>query len=199
MSMARDTLLFLQRWLTDPRHVGAIAPSGRMLSELITRHIHGRSGRIAEFGAGTGVFTRALLARGVRERNLVLVERDEAFADCLRERFPQAQVLAMEAEGFAEWARGERFAASAIVSGLPLLSLGNDCRRRVLASAFASLCSDGALYQFTYGLTCPVPSTLLEHMRLEAACVGYAWRNLPPATVFRIQRRPPVATFTWSA
>lgn len=187
--MAHDALHFLHRWFADPRHVGAVAPSGRALAELITRHIHGRSGRIAEFGAGTGVFTHALLRRGVREGNLVLIERDETFAARLRERFPHAHVLAMDAERFGEWARAERFAAGAIVSGLPLRNFAQDSRRHILASAFASLCGDGAFYQFTYGFACPVPAALLERLQLEATRVGCALRNLPPATVYRLRRR----------
>lgn len=187
--MVNDAVHFLRRWCADPRHIGAIAPSGHALAELITRRIHARSGRIAEFGAGTGVFTRALLRRGVREGHLVLVERDEAFAARLRERFPRAHVLAMDAEHFCAWARAERFAAGAIVSGLPLRNLDFDSHRRILSSAFASLCGDGALYQFTYGLACPVPAMLLQHLQLEAARIGYVLRNLPPATVYRIQRQ----------
>ncbi|MDC0672122.1 class I SAM-dependent methyltransferase [Nannocystis radixulma] len=193
MGIAHDLLRFFRRWLADPRHVGAIAPSGRALADLITRQIHGRSGRVAEFGAGTGVFTRALLSRGVHEANLVLIERDEEFATCLRQRFPRAHVLTMAAERFGEWARAERFAAGAIVSGLPLLNLAHDSRRHILAGAFTSLGGDGALYQFTYGLTCPVPAPLLEHFQLEAECVGRVLRNLPPAAVYRIHRRRPAA------
>ncbi|MCY1009325.1 hypothetical protein OV079_27925 [Nannocystis pusilla] len=189
MAIARDILRFFHRWLADPRHIGAIVPSGRALADLITRHVHGRSGRVAEFGAGTGAFTRALLSRGVREANLVLIERDEEFATCLRRRFPRAHVLTMEAERFGEWAQAERFAAGAIVSGLPLLNLTHDSRRHILSGAFSSLCGDGALYQFTYGLTCPVPGALLEHLQLEAICMGRVLRNLPPAAVYRIHRR----------
>ena len=192
MPILHDTRLFLQRWLVDPRRVGAIAPSGRALAELMTRRVHARSGRIAEFGAGTGVFTRALLARGVSEGQLVLVERDEAFADRLRERFPRAHVLTMDATRFGEWARAERFAAGAIVSGLPLLNLDGDSRRHILSSAFSGLNREGVLYQFTYGLTCPVPMSLLMSLELEATSMGRAWLNLPPASVFRIQRRPPL-------
>ncbi|MGO4701828.1 class I SAM-dependent methyltransferase [Dyella sp. 2RAB6] len=194
--MTHDAVHFLRRWFADPRYVGAIAPSGHALAELITRRIHARSGRIAEFGAGTGVFTRALLKRGVREGNLVLVERDEAFAARLRERFPRAHVLAMDAGGFSSWARAERFAAGAIVSGLPMRNLGLDSRLRILAGAFASLCGDGALYQFTYGLACPVPAVLLDDLQLEASRVGLVLRNLPPATVYCIRRRMrPAASF----
>ena len=189
MAMTHEALHFFRRWLADPCHIGAVAPSGQALAELITRQIHGRSGRIAEFGAGTGVFTHALLRRGVREGHLVLVERDEAFAERLRTSFPRAHVLTMDAERFGEWAHAERFAAGAIVSGLPLRNFAHDGRQRILASAFASLCGDGALYQFTYGLSCPVPEGLLQRLQLEAARVGRALRNVPPATVYRIQRR----------
>lgn len=180
---------FLRQWVRDPVKTASVAPSGRQLARLMVAQLVPGSARVAELGAGTGVFTRALLRRGVREGHLVLVERDEAFAARLRERFPRAHVLAMDAEHFCAWARAERFAAGAIVSGLPLRNLDFDSHRRILSSAFASLCGDGALYQFTYGLACPVPAMLLQHLQLEAARIGYVLRNLPPATVYRIQRQ----------
>ena len=61
--------------------------------------------------------------------------------------------------------------------------------RRVLQHAFARLRADGAFYQFTYGFRCPVPARLLDRLGLKATRVGVALRNLPPATIYRIERR----------
>lgn len=184
----RDLLHFLRCWISDPIGIGAIAPSSTALARLITSEITCRSGRVIELGAGTGAFTRALRARGVREANLVLVEQNANFETLLRLRFPLAQVLRMDAAHLGDWARDEPVRAGAVVSGLPLLNLTPAQVSAILAGAFSCLDDQGAFYQFTYGMGCPVPKRFLDELGLEATRIGRALRNLPPAAVYRIRR-----------
>jgi len=186
-----DLLHFLRRWFADPARIGAIAPSGRALVHLMTREITPATRRVIELGAGTGVFTRALLARGIHEADLVLVEQDAAFAALLRERFPRAQVLRMDAAGLGDWLRARRLRAGAVVSGLPLLNFAPARVDAILEGAFDGLREDGAFFQFTYGVRCPVPAHALDRLDLRSTRIGFAVRNLPPATVHRIRRRSP--------
>ena len=60
-----NTSLFLRTLLSNPRMVGAMLPSGAMLADLITNEVDPSDGPVLELGPGTGVFTEALLARGV--------------------------------------------------------------------------------------------------------------------------------------
>src|SRR5271166_6517937 len=89
----RDTRVFFRAWIRGPLRVGAVAPSGRRLACLITSEIMLSSAPILELGAGTGVFTRALLARGIPEDQLTLVECDPGLAHILQVQFPRARVL----------------------------------------------------------------------------------------------------------
>ena len=77
-----------------------------------------------------------------------------------------------------------------MVSGLPLLSMPAKTVSAILAGSFAHLREDGCFYQFTYGPRCPVPGKLLEGLGLEATRMGRTLRNIPPAAVYRIARRP---------
>ena len=88
---------FLRAWAADPGGVGAVAPSGPALAKLIAREITSRSAPVIELGPGTGVFTDALLARGVREEDLTLIESHTGFARLLEARFPEARVIEMDA------------------------------------------------------------------------------------------------------
>src|SRR5262245_52870673 len=92
-----DFFRFFRSWIADPVRVAAVAPSSDALSRLITSEIQAADGPILELGAGTGVFTRALLGRGVRENDLTLVEYGSDFMRALQLRFPQARVLWMDA------------------------------------------------------------------------------------------------------
>jgi phospholipid N-methyltransferase len=79
---------------------------------------------VVELGPGTGVFTRALLGRGVESRDLLLIERSPAFTLLLRRRFPSADVVCDRAEALERHASARLTnAPGAIVSGLPLLAM----------------------------------------------------------------------------
>lgn len=184
---------FFRSWISDPLRVAAVAPSGRSLSQLITNEITVTCRPVLELGAGTGVFTQALLSRGVREEDLTLVEYGSDFTQMLQRRFPKARVLWMDA---AKLAHHELFApatVAAAVSGLPLLSMSTRKVMAILSGVFGYLQPTGTFYQFTYGPRCPVPRAILDRLGLKARRVGGTVRNLPPAAVYRISRRRPSA------
>ncbi len=182
----QDTAAFLRAWLANPLRVSAVAPSSPALAALITSEIAADVGPVLELGPGTGVFTRALLDRGVPEQNLTLVECDPQFAALLEARFPAAKVLRNDAARLPTAAA----AYGAAVSGLPLLSMPNGTIMRIVRSAFRQMHAEAAFYQFTYGPACPVPRPILERLGLRAVRIGGTLRNLPPASVYRITRQP---------
>lgn len=184
-----DNLTFLREWLSAPLRVGALAPSGATLARAITAEIGPETGPVIELGPGTGVFTRALLDRGVPERELALIEAGSEFAVMLETRFPEARVLWMDASRLraVDLFGGGR--AGAVVSGLPLLSMSPRKVIAILDGAFRHLRPGGAFYQFTYGPSCPISRPILDRLGLKASRIGRALANVPPATVYRIQRR----------
>ncbi len=185
---SEDALRFLGR-LRNARMVGAVAPSGQALARRIVSGIDPARGSVLEVGAGTGVFTAAILARGVGAEALTVVEADPVFAALLRARFPGVEIIEARAEDALgpDGALAERLYADAI-SGLPLLNFPPALRRRILEAIFARLAPDGALYQFTYGPRAPLGQGSLAALGLVAEPVGRVWRNLPPARVYRIRR-----------
>ncbi|RYD27867.1 MAG: phospholipid methyltransferase [Verrucomicrobiaceae bacterium] len=191
----REFAEFARTWLRSPRRMGAIAPSGPDLARVITAGISRSTGPVLELGPGTGVFTRALVARGVPEENLTLLERDPRFARRLRTQFPGARVISGCATALEDHletpgpASGSGFGFGAVVSGLPLLSLPPADVRRIITGAFTHLDAGRPFYQFTYRPLCPVPAEVLRELRLEARLTGFSLRNLPPAWVFALRRR----------
>jgi phospholipid N-methyltransferase len=188
-----DALRFFRAWVADPLRVAAVAPSGEALARLMTQEIRPADGPILELGAGTGAFTRALLARGVRESDLTLVEYGSDFMRLLQLRFPQARVLWMDAGHLANYTMFDGAGAGAVVSGLPLLSMSPRKVIAILSGAFGHMRPGASFYQFTYGPRCPVPRAILDRLGLKATRVGRTIRNLPPAAVYRISKRQPMA------
>lgn len=186
-----DQRRFFRSWLADPLRVASVAPSSRSLAQLITSEIDGSHGQVLELGPGTGVFTRALLKRGVPEADLILVEYGGDFAEPLRALFPMARVVQADAARLSALDLFPEQRAGAAISGLPLLSMPPRKVMAILKGVFFCLRSGGAFYQFTYGPRCPVSRPMLERLGLKARRIGGTMLNLPPAAVYRISRRGP--------
>jgi len=183
-----DGLRFLAEWLRDPVGTAALAPSGKALTSLITRGIGAHTGPILELGPGTGVFTQGLLARGVAERDLTLVEQSPTFARLLQQRFPLATMLSIDATDLASVEATAKAKFGAIVCGLGLLTMNAEQVEAILAAAFARMKPAEAFTLFTYGRRCSVADDVLERLGLVAEKVGTTLLNLPPASVYRLTR-----------
>lgn len=184
-----DILPFFRAWMRHPLRVAAVAPTGSAAASLMVQEITAETGPILELGPGTGVFTRALIERGVRHHDLTLVEYGSEFIPLLRHRFPAARVLRMDAAGLR---REKLFAGApvgAVVSGLGLLTMAPETVRAILDGAFSYLRPGGAFYQITYRPYRPVADAILDGLGLQAIGIGHTFRNLPPAWVYRISRR----------
>ncbi|NKM88143.1 methyltransferase domain-containing protein [Rhizobium laguerreae] len=190
-----DAFLFFRAWLSAPLRVASVTPSGRALSSLMTIEISADTGTVIELGPGTGVFTEALLNRGVAEENLVLVEYGAEFANQLCDRFPTAKTVQMDAAQLRKLPLHASTPVGAVVSGLPLLSMPVRKVHAILEGAFSHLRHGGAFYQFTYGPKCPIARPLLDRLNLKATYVGCTLANIPPAAVYRISRRRPRRSF----
>lgn len=177
---------FFRSLVSDPRAVGAVAPSGASLGRLMARGC-GAGARVVEVGAGTGALTRAILDTGVSESDLCLVESDERFIEILRESFPGARTVHGDATSLGGHLDDLTGRVHFVISSLPLLLFPDARKRRLLTAAFTLLAEGGAFHQFTYGGICPVGRRTLDALDLRASRLGVAALNVPPAFVYRFQ------------
>lgn len=188
MQSKSDILIFLRAWLSDPLRVGSAVPSSKQLAAMMVKDVDPARGLVLELGPGTGVFTNALVERGISPRDLTLVELGAEFADILAVRYPEATIVRSDAARLSPAKFATPRLHGTAISGLPLLSMSPFKILRILIGAFRLLDTDGKLYQFTYGLRCPVPSEVLHRLDLKADKVSTVFTNLPPASVYRICR-----------
>jgi phosphatidylethanolamine/phosphatidyl-N-methylethanolamine N-methyltransferase len=178
-----DEVRFLRSWIEKPLHMGAVMPSGRLLARTMAQYVDIDSDDpVIELGPGTGAITSALLHRGVDQKRLVLVEYNSGFCALLRDRYPQARVV----HGDAYTLRDTLWnvlgtPASAIVSGLPLVTKPMSTRLKLIRDAFAALAPGAPFVQFTYSVAPPIPKSL-PGVSTEAS--ERIWMNLPPARVW---------------
>lgn len=183
-----DGLLFLRSWRKDPAKVGAILPSGAALSAAITCEITSANAPVLELGCGTGVFTKKIIERGVSPQQLVLVEVDPFFACNLRAKYPQAQIVCIDACRLYLMPVGLDKPVGAVICGLPLRNMSIKQQFRILQGVFGSLRINSALYLFSYGWRCPIPLRLLDRFGLRAQKLDTALLNVPPARIWKIVR-----------
>lgn len=141
------------------------------------------SGPIVELGAGTGPVTAALISRGVPQEDLYVVEKSDALASGLAERFPRARVLCRSAAEIADELPGP---ARAVVSSLPFRSLPLDVCRDIMEELDRVLAPGGLYIQFTYALFGALPFAPANYENVRTA---FAPLNVPPAKVV-VLRKP---------
>jgi phospholipid N-methyltransferase len=165
-------------------------PSGPALARLMAAQVDSNgAGAVVELGGGTGAITAALLEAGVAADRLVVIERDVELHQLLEKRFPEATVLLADVVRLRSHLRHRGIGTvDTVVSGLPLLSMSERLQRIILNQAFAVMDEDGVFVQFTYGPGSPISRAKLERWNLKARAAGYSWRNVPPATVWRLTK-----------
>jgi phosphatidylethanolamine/phosphatidyl-N-methylethanolamine N-methyltransferase len=189
--MAHDLLLFARNFVTSPLQVAAISPSSRYLARAMAAGLGAHTGRVMEFGAGTGQLTKGLIAAGVAVKNLTLIEMDADFARLLTQRFAGAAVHRAGAQEAASFAAPGSIGA--VVSGLPLLSMPDPVVEAVLRAALIVLAPGGEIRQFTYGPRPPISPEMMQKMGLVSLRMKKVWANVPPARVYAFRRTGDVA------
>jgi phosphatidylethanolamine/phosphatidyl-N-methylethanolamine N-methyltransferase len=178
-----DEVRFLRSWIEKPLHMGAVMPSSKLLARTRAQYVDVNSeGPVVELGPGTGAITNALIEHGVDQKRLVLVEYNPSFCALLRDRYPQAKVVQGDAYALHDSLGGTLdVPASAVVSGLPLVTKPMLMRLKLIRDAFAALAPGAPFVQFTYSVAPPIPKSL-PGVSTEAS--ERIWMNLPPARVW---------------
>jgi len=183
-----DEVRFLRSWIEKPLHMGAVMPSGRVLARTMAQYVDVDSSEpVVELGPGTGAITSALIEHGVDQKRLVLVEYNPGFCALLRDRYPHAKVVQGDAYALRDSLWNILSApASAVVSGLPLVTKPMLTRLKLIRDAFVALAPGAPFVQFTYSVAPPMPKSL-PGVSTEAS--ERIWMNLPPARVWVYRKR----------
>lgn len=183
--MPKETALFLRQFLSNPTQVSSVVPSSRWLARASAQGLGPNSGRVVEFGPGTGVITSGILETGLPPENLTLFEMSPSFSELLRQKFPNITVHNAPAQSVVG---NVEPGVEAVISGLPLLSMPVAVRESIVKAAFEILAPDGVYVQFTYGTKPALTAEQLERLGLKVSTGPKVWLNIPPAQIFHFRR-----------
>jgi len=170
--------------------MGAIAPSGSQLGELMAREVGIEDDHVVvELGAGTGALTQAIRNRAPRAPLLAL-EPGAEMAAGLRQRFPDVEVsekLAHELPAILSGWGHQR--VDRVVSGLPWTIWPDHVQNQILDAVVSCMREDGRLVTFTYVHSQVLPGagvlkSMLHRYFYEVKPTRVAWKNLPPAFAY---------------
>ncbi|MEM1445985.1 MAG: hypothetical protein AAGF84_08025 [Planctomycetota bacterium] len=200
----RETASFFRAFLTNPRQVGAVMPSGKALASAMVEGLDERltGGKtVVEFGPGTGAFTSALLRAKPGDSAYLGIELDRHFVKTLQRRFPTSRFPGANiVHGSAEHAcelieQLDLPEVGLIVCGLPFASLPKPVRAAIVGNVDRLLATGegGSFRTFQYVHASKMRSARLfrQHMdqhfgvgRRSKPVVG----NVPPAYVLEWTR-----------
>lgn len=190
-----DKAKFLYEYGLRPGMVGAVAPSSKALAREMVAGLGLESATaVIEFGAGTGVFTRAILPRLSPNCQFVMIELNRKFAAMLEERFPGQRLHFDDVRNVRAICDREGIdQADCIISGLPWASFPAQLQTECLDAMMTVLRPGGRFATFAYEGLALLPRARnfrkkLSHYFSEVKEGRTVLANLPPAFVYRCKR-----------
>lgn len=183
---------FIKQFCSEPRTIGAIAPSSKKLANRMLQQIDfDRARVIVEYGPGTGVFTRQILSKINLDKTIFFgLELNEQMNRIACTHAPEISIFQDSASEVRKYLNHHGVEhADAIISGLPWAAFSEKLQDEILEETVAGLPEGGFFSTFAYlhGLILPsgirFRSKLKQHFS-EVKISPVVWGNIPPAIVY---------------
>lgn len=190
--MKDSKLAFMTQFIRHPSKVGAVMPSSNYLAEQMVKPIKlDKIKVIAEYGTGTGVFTKYIRDRiDIKKTIFFSFEMNEEMVKIARQNIPDVDIYQDSAEKLREYLKKyEVKHADAVVSGLPWAVFPDELQENIIYETVQGLKKGGIFTSFAYvhGLILPAArrfkEKLIKHFS-EVSVSPIIWKNIPPAIVY---------------
>lgn len=186
-----ETFAFTKKFLSHHQQMGAVVPSSEYLAQAMVAALPPiPSGHyIIELGAGTGVFTRQLLAD--RPSNpIIAIELDHDMAERLRINCPDATIVEGDAAKLSDILLSlnvRHDQVGGILSAVPFISLPTSIGDAIFSAMAKVLTLNKPFVQVTYFSPAWRRFSVWQHFSRRA--IKRVWRNIPPAEVMTFSRK----------
>lgn len=148
----KEGTTLLRRFLAAPRTIGSVAPSSQALTESMLQNVDwGKVKTIVELGAGTGVFTRSIIAKAAPEAHIFIFEIDGELRDKLEKE--TGRTIYSNASYMREALTNEGIdKIDLIVSSIPYAVLPPKTTESIMQALQGSIDESGTFVAFQYSL-----------------------------------------------
>lgn len=179
---------FLQAFLKNPLHVGAITPSSPELALRMIEDIRPAEGDIVlELGVGTGSFTKLINQIVPDNKSYLGVEISRDFVKSLKKEYPHLKFVCGNATRLQKLHEKSGLGkVSYIISGIPFVTLPNEIGDEILQE-IGKFMDRGCMFrtfQYAHGYYMPSAVKLRKFMKAHygrAQKSQLIMKNVPPA------------------
>ena len=194
--MLQNYRTFLERAVSKPGQVGAVAPSSPHLAREMGSVVP-RTGSpvVVELGPGTGALSSAIANRLPAGGRHVAIELDSGMVEHLNRALPWLEVIQGDASHLGALLSAAGIdRVDAVVSGLPWSIFPAKLQHDILQQVGSVLTPGGAFTTFAYLHALGMSGARQFRRRLdvsfdEVITSRTVWRNMPPARTY-VCRRP---------
>ncbi|MCL6705787.1 class I SAM-dependent methyltransferase [Pseudomonas sp. R2.Fl] len=182
-----EEIRFFKGMMQGPKQVGAIVPTSSVTARRMASVIDPNSGLpVLELGPGTGVITKAILARGVKPENLYSIEYSEDFHRHLVEAYPGVNFIHGDAFDLdtSLGPMADRMFDS-VVSAVPLLNFPMQARIALIEKLLERIPPGRPVVQISYG---PMSPVVAKPDSYHTQHFDFVVRNIPPAQLWIYRR-----------
>ena len=181
ISRVKENAAFLKRFVSRPRQVGSVIPSSPFLTKAMMSKINwDEASCIAELGAGTGVFTRAIVSKMRPDAKLFPFEIDPALKTIIENEHPSLTVYGNAMELSSVIAENGVSQLDYVVSSLPFSVLPLRVTVSIFDAIDKCLKPGGKFIAYQYSRF----TRYYLQKRFEKVATSFVLCNVPPAFVF---------------
>ncbi len=176
---------FLKEFFKEKKTVGAVSPSSKALGRSMLKNINfSEVNAIAEYGPGTGVFTRMIIKKMKPGTKLLVFELHDAFYNNLVKEFKDNDNVILindSAENISKHMKEQGIEElDVVLSSLPLTNFDKRLTANILKRSHGALCPKGLYIQFQYSLNA---KRILKRIFKDVS-IDFTAKNIPPAFVY---------------
>ena len=180
-----DRILFLRKFIEEPKKIGSLTPSSSFLVRKMLRDLPWENfSHIAELGAGTGTFTEQIITRKLPKCKFLIVEQDFSMRHLLEVKYPPPRnnlIFDSFAEDLSSTLQKINFPPlDCVISGLPFANMEENLRRQIIYNVYSSLKRSGIFVMFQYSLQMKI----LLKKYFSSVKTDFFLLNFPPAFVY---------------
>ena len=187
-SLLKERIVFLGNFIKNPKEIGSITPSSKYLKRGMLGNINFKKAKyIAEYGAGTGAITNALLKLTRKDAIILCFETNKNFCLFLRKTIkdPRLVIINDSAEHINDYLKLHHIPRiDYVLSSLPFSQLSRRKKQRIMAATKDALDEEGKFILYRYTFTF---SDYLRHY-FRSISKRFVPLNIPPTFIYICQK-----------